>query len=60
MSWQEIETAPKDRPILVRALRWKEWEHSIVYWNGECEYPWQTPFEAFRANAFDQWHEIPR
>lgn len=59
--WQKMETAPKDRKILVRRHNDVVYEYAIVAWNNNDDhYPWQAEYTAYPEGRLDSWHEIPR
>lgn len=58
--WQPMETAPKDRDILVRRHNDCGWEHYVVWWRDDPHYPWRAEFTAYPSDRLDGWHEIPR
>jgi hypothetical protein len=58
--WQPMETAPKDREILVRRHNDCFHEHYVVWWHDADErYPWRSDYNAYPTERLDGWHEIP-
>lgn len=60
LGWRHMDTAPKDREILVRRHNGVFQEHFVVWWQeGEPDYPWAQDYNSYPADRFDAWHEIP-
>jgi hypothetical protein len=61
MAWQPMDTAPKNREILVRRHNDVAWEHYVVWWatNGDPRYPWRCAYTCYSHDRLDGWHEIP-
>lgn len=57
--WKPMDTAPKDRPILVRRHNDVCLEHYVVWWGGGPIYPWVSDYTAYPTDRLDGWHEIP-
>lgn len=58
--WQPMETAPKDRPILVRRHNDVMHEHYVVWWSDlDPVYPWRDDYNSYPCHRLDEWHEIP-
>lgn len=58
--WQPIETAPKDKVILVRRHNGVSHEYAVVWWAGDDPtYPWMADFNSYAADRFDDWLPIP-
>lgn len=59
--WQPMDTAPKDRPILVRRHNDVMYEYYIVEWCPVGDrYPWRDDYNAYPTERLDNWHEIPQ
>jgi hypothetical protein len=56
-----MDTAPKDRQILVRRDNDVRYEYAVVHWRGDLDqiYPWLSLDNAYAEGRLDQWHEIP-
>lgn len=60
VGWQSMESAPKDREILVRQHNGVFEEHDVVWWfDGDREYPWRAEGTAYPEGRLDEWHPIP-
>jgi hypothetical protein len=57
--WKPMETAPKDRPILVRRNNDVFYEHHVVWWTGDEPYPWASDYTAYTTDRLDEWIDIP-
>lgn len=58
--WQPMNTAPKDRDILVRRHNDVFYEHDVVWWSDlDRAYPWAASNTAYPEGRLDEWHEIP-
>lgn len=58
--WRPLNTAPKDREILVRRFNDVMYEYDVVWWDGDRIYPWKSMGTAYPNGRLDSWHEIPR
>ena len=63
MTWQSMDTAPRDRDgddILVAYDNGCRWEFYVVWWTPyDDKYPWKSEDNAFPDDLFDYWHPIP-
>lgn len=62
MAWEPMETAPKDRQILVRRHNDVAYEYFVVWWGDHhllTRYPWTSDYTAYPTERLDDWHEIP-
>lgn len=58
--WQPMETAPKDREILVRRHNDVAYEHFVVWWHDYGDgYPWISCCTAYPESRLDGWCDIP-
>jgi hypothetical protein len=56
MTWKPIDTAPKDRPILIKA---DNGEYHVAQWSSHSEdYPWQGDYTAYPTDRIVGWRPI--
>lgn len=58
-TWRDMETAPRDgAPILACRNNGCGWDHVVVWWNGDCTYPWQSDASAYPDDRMDYWQPL--
>ncbi len=58
--WQPMDSAPRDgTEILVRRHNDVCFEHYVVWWWDDPQYPWRAEHTAYPHDRLDGWHEIP-
>lgn len=58
-AWKPMETAPKDRQILVRRHNDVAYEYYVVWWSElDPQYPWRAEYTAYPADRLDGWQDI--
>lgn len=59
MTHNPMESAPHDgTPILAFWFNDCAWECAVVWWGGDCTYPWRADHNDYPADKFDCWQHI--
>ena len=57
--WYTMDTAPKDRLILVARINDVRWEYDLVWWNKHNSiYPWSSRHTSYPEGRLDYWKEL--
>lgn len=56
---KEMDTAPRDgTTILTCRNNWCGWDYYVVWWNGDCTYPWASESSGYPEDRLDYWQPL--